>query len=166
MAGTFFGIRTKSPKSQYNPESMKRQIRSELNRIAAQAKRDLQKTVATWDNKPIFTVQTSTKGGDLVVSVETQDRVYGFITLGTAPHAIQAKNAPALRFRTGYRAKTRPNSLDSSDGGSFGGFIRKVRVMHPGTQARNFHKLIGQRLQKNLQQSLNAVIRSSFSRSE
>ena len=75
--------------------------------------------------------------------VDTDDEIYGYVSGGTRPHAIRPKRrGGVLAFKGKYRAKTRPGVLGSFAGGSSGDAVFTQAVQHPGTQARNFDKLI------------------------
>jgi hypothetical protein len=116
-----------------------------LNALRAEGrdvKKEYEKTTATWKRKPEFEVLIGLTGRDASVLVGTDDEVYGYVDQGTRPHVIRARNAPRLRFQSGYKAKTAPRRIESKAGGPFGPVVYAKQVMHPGTQAREFSQTI------------------------
>ncbi|KKK66192.1 hypothetical protein LCGC14_2966580, partial [marine sediment metagenome] len=65
-------------------------------------------------------------------------KIYEYVSEGTRPHAIAAKNAPLLRFRTDYRPHTTASGGRGGPGVATGPVIRAKAVMHPGIKARDF----------------------------
>lgn len=133
-------------------------------RIAEQIRRDFERTTRTWSRKVKFFVTKKKDGNGIVWFAGTDDVIYGYVTLGTVPHAIRAKNAPYLRFQTNYTAKTMPNVLGSKQGGVSGGFVQTVEVKHPGTEARNFHTIIRDRFKEKAVEEANRALREYLSK--
>ena len=105
------------------------------------------------------------------VDIETQDRgsqglVVGssdmrlvFVSKGTRPHRIAPRNAPALAFQTGYRAKTTPSAIPSRSGGAFGPTVFVSRaVQHPGIKARNVDSQIADKRQPQVVKLIRGLI--------
>lgn len=65
-----------------------------------------------------------------------------WLDLGTKAHEIRAKNAPTLAFPTIYKAGSTPNSLNTRRKSSGGPMAFAPVVHHPGTEARNWSKLL------------------------
>lgn len=123
------------------------EVLNALRKQGVKDRRALRPTVATWKTKPKFDSKISTKGGDL--SVHTfpsgdEDAVQRWIWAdrGTEPHIIRARNAPYLRFRTGYRSKTLPGRFSSRASRYSGGWRRTRAVFHPGQEARNWTAIL------------------------
>lgn len=118
-------------------------LAAEARDIGQQIKADYQKTTATWKRKPAFdlTVTVQPRAG-IKILVTTKDKVYEYVTKGTRPHIIRAKNAVALRFQSGYRAKTRKGLIGSTSGGASGDVAYAKVVQHPGTEGREFDQAI------------------------
>ena len=85
--------------------------------------------------------------GVYVFPTGTDKKIWHYVSKGTRPHRIRARNVPYLAYMWGgkgsYKAKTAP-------GGKFGGpgvvqnatLRRPVEVNHPGNKAREFEKHI------------------------
>lgn len=106
--------------------------------IAEDAKADFEKTVDTWDNKPEFVVEKRPRS----LVVKTDDKIYHFVDGGTRAHVIRPVNAPMLAFSGSYQAKTTPRVIASRPGGRSGPVVFAAEVHHPGTEAREFSKII------------------------
>jgi hypothetical protein len=117
--------------------------------------KDYRDTVTTWKHKVRFVAsQPQSQGGNYVLNVGTDDKIYGYVDKGTKPHIIRAKRSPYLRFRTGYKAKTIPLALRSRTGGASGGWVSPQVVHHPGTEARQFSVIISERAQAKFEKYL------------
>ncbi len=131
-------------------DKMRMEILNELRKEGTLHKQELEKTVTTWKHKPQFesligltgrdaTVVTGPTGSDKAV------QLWEWTDLGTKPHIIRARRAPALRFRTGYRAKTTPGQFSSGRSKRFGPWRRPLMVRHPGTEARGWSETLTKR---------------------
>lgn len=131
-----------------------------LSETVALAKSDFERTTRTWTRKPTFVVVAPfIDGQDLSALAGTDNVIYGYVVKGTRPHAIYPRRAQFLRFRGGYRAKTRIGVIGSRAGGAFGATVYSRGVQHPGTQARKFDMVIAERRRKNLQAKVNTYTR-------
>ncbi len=144
---------------------IKRELRFALRSVGTTVKNDFVRTIRTWSNKPSFVQRGPLTLGDrITISVSTGNKIYLFLTRGTRknyPIPRSPKTVGFLRFRTGYRAKTRPRVIGSRGGGAFGPFASAKQVIHPGIDARDFDKEIAKRRQKTLvKQFRNAILRS------
>ncbi len=100
------------------------------------------KTVSTWEHKPRFRAVARVSPGEWMVAYGTDDEVYGYVSEGTRPHIIRPRRARRLRFRSRYRARTRPRRLEAGPGGASGPVVTASVVHHPGTQAREFPETV------------------------
>lgn len=142
-----------------NTKTIQRRLQNALNKEAKIVKREYEKTVATWDDPPRFEALTDISGNDVSILVgptgtELQVKKFVWTDQGTKPHVIKAKNAPALIFQSGYSPKTLPNKIASYPAGHFGEFVRVQSVNHPGTEPRNFTRIIVQRRRKPFTQAM------------
>ena len=130
------------------------------------AKKDFEKTVTTWKNKP--KMETRVGGvGRLLRGKARLDfsagpnphgdnyDIYTFVDLGTKKHDITPKKpGGVLSFQWGgpgsYKAKTKPRRLTSSGGGATGPMVAFKAVKHPGTKARQFSSIIARKWRKKL----------------
>lgn len=134
----------------------RQKVRAAMRAQAEMVRRDYEKTTATWEHKPEFTI-TETDGGTRF-TVGTDDKIYGFVTHGTRPHIIEARNAPVLAFRGGYKAKTTPRVIGSGPGGASGDVMFRQQVHHPGTEARDFERTIQNEAQRTIANNVQRAI--------
>src|SRR3990172_8450930 len=99
-------------------------------------------TVEGWKKPPTFWASYIQTPSSIGVQVYAREKVYAIVTRGSPPHTIRARRRGLLRFQPGYRASTRPGSLQSGAAMRFGAVMTAVRVNHPGFAARNFDKQI------------------------
>jgi hypothetical protein len=108
----------------------------------ADVKDDFEKTTETWEHRVRFVEHLQVGPNVIESSVLTDDEIYGYVDRGTRPHLILPVRAKALRFQSGYKAKTVPNVIGSQAGGPFGDDVFSLGVRHPGTEPRNFDRNI------------------------
>ena len=127
-------------------------IEQELDAAQAGVKKDFERTVRTWKNKPDF--KTEKQPGRRWV--KTNHQVYYWLNTGTPPHIIRAKNGKSLVFyRTGFKPKSRPEALVSLPGQRASEDKAHVKMVHhPGTKARNWSIVIQKKWQKKLSLNL------------
>jgi len=112
--------------------------------------REFDKVVADWKHRVTFRARKRITQDAIKVTVfPTGDNkdIYRYVTGGTRPHVIRAKNAHMLAFMWGvpgsYVPKTRPIGKYGGPGVVVGGSLHRFKqVQHPGTKARNFEKAI------------------------
>jgi len=123
-------------------------IEAQLNAAAKDIQTQFQKTTAAWDEQVTFRIEK--KGTDTrpVRLVLAENDVYYYVARGTERHLIEPRQAKFLRFATGYTPKTRPGVIGSFAGGPTGPVVFAGAVEHPGSEARNFDKLIATDVQK------------------
>lgn len=152
------------PNTPKDPKTFSKELERRYGRIGEQIRRDFDKTVSTWEKKPKFTVKRiRTNTGAIIFEAGTDNEIYGYVTMGTEPHVIRAKNAPFLSFRYPFGAKTTPNLLTSKAGFLGDNWARKQEVQHPGTEPRNFNKIIAKRFQDKVVKESNEALRSYLS---
>ena len=141
-----------------NPAKMRRVITNTLNEQALAIQVDFQVTVATWDNKPSFSIKASGWRRE----IGTDGEIYSMLNAGTKAHRILPKNGKVLRFRGPFQAKTVPNSISSGPGGKGTDETFARGVNHPGTKARNWDKTIAKKwrrlLGKQFQRAIDAAV--------
>lgn len=135
----------------------------EANRVAKDIKKDFEATVATWEdeNKPSFGSIVDTTGGEisLLVDVESNGEIYGYVNDGTKPHLIPKSGPGVLKISEGYRPKTSPGVIGSRSGGAGDRFIiRKTQVKHPGTEGRHFDKAIAKKWEKPFKKAMEQAL--------
>lgn len=127
--------------SRLREDTMRLTLLNEMRKVGTGIKASFNETTKTWNRKPVFEEQISLAGGPQV-EIYTTDEIYGYVDQGTRPHVIRPVKAKALRFQSGYKAKTIPGVIGSQNGGSFGDTVFSKGVQHPGNAPRNFSKEI------------------------
>lgn len=150
--------RAMRPQTQWNDRHFETLMQRALTRTSSQARRDLKATTRTWTKQPRFYVKRIRRRGEVGFFAGTDNVIYKYVDEGTEPHPIRPKNAKMLRFQSGYTAKTKPGILRAGAGGAFGNTVWAKEVMHPGTEARGFTKLVAERMQTKLQKEINLAL--------
>lgn len=119
---------------------------------------DIEATTATWNHDVAIEVKERSDG----YSIEVKDLVWNLLDKGTRAHRIVARRAKRLRFAGGFRPKTRPGFIGSTSGSSGGEQVFRQSVMHPGTTARGWSKLIGAKYRSQLQKFIAKRIREAM----
>lgn len=104
-----------------------------LSQGAADAAAKLARPASNWRHGVPMT--TSVQGD--AATAGTDDKVYSYVSDGTRPHVIVAKNAKVLAFGPST-PKTTPGSLNAGSGSRGAASTFRKRVNHPGTKARKF----------------------------
>lgn len=125
--------------SRLNEDALRLQLLNLTRDVGRGIKKDFEKTTATWDNKPEFTItrSVSRKRGPEVL-VGTDDEIYKFVDEGTrVRHAVMT---------TPFVSKTVPNVIGSRRGVGGRLFVSR-RIQRPGIKARNFTKILQKKWQ-------------------
>lgn len=146
------------PKNMPKGKEYLQALEKSVQKTAGLVLRDLESTVKTWKHKPTFDVTITHTGNDYAITASTDDKPFVYVEAGTKPHIITPKRSKYLRFSSGYKAKTRPNVINSYPGGAFGSDIFAKSVRHPGFPGRHFTKAIASRRQKTLEQETSQAI--------
>lgn len=123
-----------------NPAGMARAITNAMNGAARDIQIDFRVTTQTWNGKPDFTIQVISQ---FERAIGTGHAVYKMLNEGTRAHLIYPRRSRVLVFNTPFVSKTLPRSI-SSRGGRKGSnqVITRGPVRHPGTQSRQWDKVI------------------------
>jgi hypothetical protein len=120
-------------------------------------KQDYEETTKSWNTEVTFEIKILASNS---VKVFTLNKIYRYVNKGTPAHDITAPPGGRLFFMTPYGPKTRPNILGSGPG-SIGTNLGVAQVIHhPGTEARNFSKLIAKIAKARFQKRLRAVLKN------
>ena len=145
---TYIQLTCNSPQLSAYLRKVARQLPNTLDDAVYQSALNAQQmfhdTTSTWQTKPTFEINHEGTGR---WSVSTDDPRYKWISEGTPPHIITARNAPLLVFRWPSTPKTKPRVIGSGPGATGANWARKLSVHHPGIQAREFRRIISQRSQ-------------------
>lgn len=140
----FKGIR----KSKWSEHGLQVRLLGQMNKFVKVLKKDYAQTTQGWKTDVKFTAQEGFKPDGPTVMVGTDSKIYKYVDEGTKRHVIMAgaftgkSKKRFLVFRENYRPATIPNVLYSFPALSYGKLLRARIVLHPGTKARNFTKMI------------------------
>lgn len=132
-------------------------VEDALDEAAANVYAEFAQTHTTWKTPVQFDIIRKPWQRE----ISTSSKVYRFVNFGTGAHMIVARRAKVLAFGPGGSPKTMPNVLGSGSGSKGGATVFRPRVLHPGTEARNFDVIVmdewsGQgRLRDTIQKHLN-----------
>ena len=149
-----------------NTAAMTKVIYAAVVESAKDAKKDFEKTVATWKNKPKMETRVGSVGRLLSGKARLDFSagpnpngdnydIYTFVDLGTKKHDITPKKPGGVLFFQwagpgSYNAKTKPRVIGSTGGGATGAWRTFKAVKHPGTKARQFSSIIARKWRKKL----------------
>lgn len=126
-------------------KSIRTHLMKAVNDTLALAEKDFKRTTRTWETDVQFIVNKAhVVGSDVRGSAGTDNKIYGYVNHGTRAHMIYPRRARVLRFSSGYRAKTRFRTLNSTSGGASGAAVYARGVRHPGSAARQFDVAIAE----------------------
>ena len=128
----------------------RRLARNAMRRVSSGMLKDFESTTETWDTKPEFKEHTSVDSREefIAAEVSTSNPIWIMLNNGTRPHEIWAgwytgtSEHKTLAFPSMFQPKTTPKVLGSSDGASGGDTVFTPYVQHPGTEARQWTKVI------------------------
>lgn len=159
---TYIQLTSNSPRLSAYLRNVARQLPQVLDEAvqqsAVEAQQMFQSTTDTWTHQPTFQIVRENVAR---WSVKTDDRIYHFVDMGTAPHIITARNAPYLKFTVPFRAKTKPRTIASYQGSRGDQWVTKKSVYHPGVTARQFSRIIHERAQAPTANRLRAALRQA-----
>lgn len=144
-------------------KAIAKEIEQELRDTGMELKTSHDKVVREWTHRPSFKATYSTHAAIQSVKISPQGRhkdLWTWVDKGTKPHVIRAKNAPFLKFQTGYSARTAPIAKSAQGTGQrFGSWVQKTEVQHPGTEARDFSKTFMKELTPSFGDRIQAAIK-------
>lgn len=124
-------------------------------------------TTFGWSKKPEFGWVQRRSSDEMSITMYPQGQhadIWELVNAGSPSHAIYPKKGGFLRFRPGYRAATRPGSLQSRRAYRSGKFVGAGKVNHPGFEARKFTELIAEEYTNpfvsDMQDALNKTART------
>jgi hypothetical protein len=135
-------------------------IENQLDMTAKAIQVDFETTTRTWDERPQFKIDKIKLGR----RIYTNDEIYGYIAHGTKPHIIKARNANNLAFfANGFAPKTRVGYIGSNKGRQAGKDFRTPKeVHHPGTQARDYERVIKEKWDNEAPRQVQRAIRNEL----
>ena len=144
---------------------------NEMRKVGTEIKADFEKTTATWEHKPKFTVDVSLTRPGPQVMVGTDDEIYGYVSGGTKPHDIFAgiftgkSRKRALAFPASSTPKTRPGQIGSWPGSRGGDTVVRPYVRHPGTKPRKFEEAIAKKWKPKFKRRMEAAMKQAVQKS-
>jgi len=151
--------------SRLRDDKLRLTLLNEMRKVGTEMKQDFEKTTATWEHKPKFTVDVSLTQPGPQLMVGTDDEIYGYVSKGTKPHAIFAgiytgkSNKRALAFPSKSSPKTRPGVIGSTSGSRGGKTVVRPYVQHPGTKPRKFEEAIAKLWKKRFKDRMEAAMK-------
>lgn len=153
-----------------NKAAMKRELHKAMMEAKKEILADFRKTTRTWKKKPKFEGAMDLSGPGPVVIVGTDNEIYRYVDEGTKRHYIFPHGNYPLKFKSGwkgsYRAKTKVRVIDSFSGGATGKTVRRMWVLHPGTEARRFADEIEKRRKPWYKSRMERAMRDAAKSSE
>jgi hypothetical protein len=143
------------PENLLNRAIVEKIVLDALDGAAAGMVDDYATTVATFDQKPHFSLY---QNGRFDVAVGTDDENYQRIVEGVGPHEIEAKGGGMLAFDASYVRKSIVGRIASRPGGSSGEKVFRKRVLHPGFEGTHVDVLITEKGGKKYLELLNKGI--------
>ena len=132
--------RTVKP-SPFKDKALYDAIEAKAREAARGMEADFDQTTETWKHEVEFKTVISMLPS-VLVSVRTDDEIYGYVNDGTKEHPIFPKRGKSLKFQWGgkgsYTPKTKVRIIGSGPGGPSGPVVHMAHVQHPGTKARGF----------------------------
>lgn len=124
-------------------------------------KKLFKKTVYGWSEKPDFGWSQTKSVSEISLRVYPTGPaadVWNLVNEGSPPHRIPKSGRTYMRFRTGYRAATKPGSLQSGRKYRSGRYRVAYTVNHPGFPARKFTELIAEEYANNFAMEMQAAV--------
>lgn len=151
-------------------KAIEREVAQELRATGQEGVSHFNKVTRSWSHQIKFRAETKLQPSLYTVKIVPQGRnkaIWGFVDLGTKPHVIRAKNAPFLKFQTGYSARTAPVAqFNKGTGQSSGAWVQKTEVEHPGTEARKFTETFMKKLTPPLQDRIQAAVKRGINKAK
>lgn len=161
MAGVFKFKAVKPAK--LKDADIRRQIRNAVFRVGRGVKRDFERSVATWSDKPKFELLTSVRqDSEPGFFVGTDHPTFSLVNEGSPEHPIYPVNATKLVFQQDYTPKTESGVIGSRVGGKSGEIIIVDQVHHPGFEGRHFDRAIAAAWEKRWKRAIEEAIRSGL----
>lgn len=120
-------------------------------------------TVTGWSDKPDFGYAQTMNAQEISLKVYPKgpySDIWKLVNAGSPPHRIDPKTPGGiLAFRPGYRAATRPGSIQSGRKYRSGKYqFAKYIKRHPGFEARNFTEQIAQKFAEDFAMEMQEAV--------
>lgn len=149
-------------------KAIEREVTQELRDTGQEGVSHFNKVTRSWSHQIKFRAETKLQPSLYTVKIAPQGRhknLWIWTDLGTKPHVIRAKNAPFLKFQTGYSARTAPVAqFNQGTGQSFGEWRQVTEVDHPGNEPRKFTETFMKKLTPSLQDRIQAAVKRGIAK--
>ncbi len=148
-----------------NEETIYKEISKALTAEANEIEKEYKQTTRGWKHKPKFqkVKNIDITGQKAEVIVGTDDKIYGYVDLGTRAHFVPKSGKALMAFKPGYMAKTNVGQIRTSGArwtGAFGKrIVRYGRWKVGGIQARRFSEIIQKRRNPKFRDAMIEAIR-------
>ena len=172
MAGPAFQVKAIKP-AKLKVKEVRLELLNELRKEGREEVKILRPTTDNWRGvRPDFEFEiglTSKEALLLVGPTGSEKAVQKWVWLdeGTKKnYPIVARRAPFLRFRSGYSASTTPGSFKSRGSRTYGGWIQKKAVIHPGIKARGWSEMLQKRRKRPYRDRMLAALRRGMEKAK
>lgn len=158
-------------------KAVRADLRAEMRATSRDMANWLTIAVRGWKKKkPRFVGRVEIRPDRLRAFVDvagTAKKIFVYIDQGTGrygpkkrPYVIEPKQPnKLLKFQKGYSPKTAPVArINVGTGQRSGGWVSKVRVIHPGIKARKFTETVSENLKPSFDQRIDRAIRRGISK--
>lgn len=162
-------------------KDVQRELRDVVETTSREEKNYLTGVTSDWDHKVQFRrvmVVKPTRIRATVIPTGSNRKIFQYVDKGTGKwgpkhtsYKIKAVNAPFLKFKGSYDARTSaPAGRGSApqahvgEGKAIGGWVSAKEVTHPGIRPRKFAETFEQKLQPNFRRRVNNALRRAARR--
>lgn len=138
--------------------------KTELRREVVAVKRELALPTKRFKHTVEFYETQAPGAASSGIEVATKDKVYNILDGGAKPHIIKPKKAKMLAFNSVFKAKTKPESLNSGAGRNSPPVAFARVVHHPGIKPRNWKKIVLKRSRKRFPANVDKAVRRAVAR--
>jgi len=132
-----------------------------IHEVQREALKDYKAITETWEHKVVWDTAISLMGGPTII-IGSDDQILRWLNDGTPPHDIpKRRGAKTLKFQSGFIPKTSPGWIGSRKGGKSGDYVKRKRVRHPGFEARNYEKVLGDKWKPRFKRRMEQAMRDA-----
>lgn len=125
-----------------NIQAFRREMNKAIKEQRDVLSEDLNRITRTWEHEVKFKIDMKDSVDKIEGAISTDDEIFGYVEKGTRSHWVPKTGYARMRFHSGYRAKTRPGLIGSTQGGGYGPFWFSKRHKVKGIKGREFLKAI------------------------